>query len=140
VVLLVRVADKEPGTIEDPPLSQEGEARAQRLAQMFGDPGSLDGLYESDERRAQQTAAALAERLHRAPVVFGSGEAGAAAGRILREHAGGTVLVVASAAVLAQMLHELAGAAPVAGTDEASVMYVVSVPSVGRAHLTRIRL
>ena len=140
VVLLVRVADKEPGTIEDPPLSQEGEARAQRLAQMFGDPGSLDGLYESDERRAQQTAAALAERLHRAPVVFGSGEAGAAAGRILREHAGGTVLVVASAAVLAQMLHELAGAAPMAGTDEASVMYVVSVPSVGRAHLTRIRL
>ena len=106
---------------------------------MRPDPSIPDSLNPG-QRRAQQTAAALAERLHRAPVVFGSGEAGAAAGRILREHAGGTVLVVASAAVLAQMLHELAGAAPVAGTDEASVMYVVSVPSVGRAHLTRIRL
>lgn len=140
VVFLVRVADKEPGTIEDPPMSQEGEVRAQRLAQMFGDPGSLDALYESDERRAQQTAVALAERLHRAPVVFGAGDAGAAGARILREHAGGTVLVVASAAVLAQMLHELTGATPAAGTDDASVLYVVSVPSVGRAHLTRIRL
>src|SRR5256886_4166199 len=37
VVLLVRPVEKQPGSIDDPPLSPEGEQRAQRLAQMFGD-------------------------------------------------------------------------------------------------------
>jgi hypothetical protein len=35
-VVLVRHAEKELGTIEDPPLAPEGELRAQRLATMFG--------------------------------------------------------------------------------------------------------
>src|SRR2546421_719274 len=47
VVLLVRPVEKQPGSIDDPPLSPEGEQRAQRLAQMFGDaaPGESDILY-----------------------------------------------------------------------------------------------
>ena len=36
VVLLVRPAEKDPGTIADPPISPEGEERAQHLARMFG--------------------------------------------------------------------------------------------------------
>jgi len=140
VVLLVRAADKEPGTIEDPPMSQEGEARAQRLALMFGDgAGGLVAVYESDERRAQQTVAPLAERLHLAPVVFKGAEAGPTAARILREHPGATVLVVASAAALPAMISELAGVAVPAASDPANVLYVVSVPSIGRAQLTRLR-
>src|SRR5256885_3055175 len=35
VVLLVRPVEKQPGSIDDPPLSPEGEQRAQRLAQML---------------------------------------------------------------------------------------------------------
>src|ERR1700756_3100705 len=74
VVFLVRPVEKAPGSIDDPPVSPEGEARAERLAHMFGDElrggARLDGVYESDDRRAQQTAAPLIERLHRAPVVF----------------------------------------------------------------------
>ncbi len=68
VVFLVRPAEKTPGAIDDPPLSPEGEARAERLAHMFGDEtgaGRLAGIYESEDRRAQQTAAPLVERLHR---------------------------------------------------------------------------
>ena len=138
-MLLVHPAEKDPGTIEDPPVSPEGEARAQRLAQMFGDPtGGVDAIYESDERRAQQTVAPLAERLHRAPTVFKADEARAAAARILRQHPGGTVLVVASGAALPQMIQELTGTDR-ALPDDASVLYVVSVPSVGRAHLARLR-
>ena len=75
LVVLARPAEKDPGTIDDPPLSAEGEERAQRLARMFGAAlraGTVDGLYVSDERRAQQTAAPLAERLHRSAVVFGA--------------------------------------------------------------------
>jgi len=144
VVVLVRPVEKDPGAIDDPPLSPEGEARAQRLAQMFGGSGGggrIDLIYESDERRAQQTAAPLAERLHRAPVVFSSSGAQAAAARALREHPGGTVLVVATGPVLAQMVRELSGvAAPAAAADESDLIYIISVPRYGRAHLVRLRL
>jgi broad specificity phosphatase PhoE len=142
VVFLVGPVEKDPGTIEDPPLSPEGEVRAQRLAQMFGGSGSgrIDVIYESDDRRAQQTAAPLVERLHCAPVVFSGADTPALAARALREHAGGTLLVVATGPVLPLLIHELTGAAvPPAAPDEADLMYVVSVPHFGRAHLVRFR-
>jgi len=144
VILLVRPVEKQPGSIDDPPLAPEGEQRAQRLAQMFGDAsakGGLEAIYVSDDRRAQQTAAPLAQRLHRTPQLFSAGDARSAAARVLREHAGDTVLVIGSGATVPQMIHELngvdVGAAP---PGESDVLYVVSVPSFGRAHLVRIRL
>ena len=63
----VRHAEKALGTIEDPPLSPEGEQRSERLAQMFGErdgAGHLDAIYVTNTRRTQQTAAPLAARLH----------------------------------------------------------------------------
>ena len=142
VVLLVRPVEKQPGSIDDPPLSPEGEQRAQRLAQMFGDGGGrLDAIYASDDRRAQQTAAPLAERLRRAPVVFAAAESGATAAHALREHAGGAVLVIVSGSGLTQMLRELDPAdATAAAEGESDLMYIVSVPSYGRPHLVRFRL
>jgi len=143
VVFLVRPVEKHPGTIEDPPVSPEGEARAERLAHMFGDDasgaGRLDGVYESDDRRAQQTAAPLIERLHRAPVVFRVADARATAARALHEHPGGTLLVIASGTALPEMLQELAGVPLASAADDADFIYLVSVPSVGRAHLARLR-
>ena len=145
VVFLVHPAEKNVGAIDDPPISPEGEARAERLAHMFGEDvrgaGRLDGIYESADRRAGQTAAPLVERMHRAPVVFRAPEARATAARALREHAGGTILIVASGAALPQMVQELTGRPPAdAAADDADVIYVVSVPSIGRAHLARFRL
>jgi len=145
VVFLVHPVEKNPGTIEDPPLSPEGEARAERLAHMFGEEtrgaGRLDGIYVSDDRRAQQTAAPLVERLHRSAVVFHAAEARSTAAGALQQHAGGTVLVIASGAALPQMVQELAGTpAPATAADDADLVYVVSVPRIGRAHLARFRL
>ena len=144
VVLLVRPVEKQPGSIDDPPLSPEGEQRAQRLAQMFSDAGAgggLDAIYASDDRHAQQTAAPLAQRLHRAPQLFSAGDARTAAARVVREHAGGTVLVIGSGTTVPQMIHELNGVdVGAAAPGESDILYVVSVPSFGRAHLVRIRL
>ncbi|HKD54651.1 MAG TPA: phosphoglycerate mutase family protein [Steroidobacteraceae bacterium] len=143
VIFLVPAGPKEPGTIDDPPISPEGEARAQRLANMFGEAGGagrLDAIYESSERRAQQTAAPLVERLQRSPVVFGASDARAIAAQALHAHSGGTVMVIASAAALAQMLRELTGTEPPAAALDADLIYVVSIPSIGRAHFTRFRL
>lgn len=144
VVFLVRPVEKAPGAIDDPPVSPEGEARAARLAYMFGaDKGGavrLDGIYESDDRRAQQTAAPLIERLHRSPIVFQGAEARAIASQALHEHAGGTVLVIASDPALAQMVQELAGGNLAAAVpDDPDIIYVVSVPRFGRAHLSGFR-
>jgi broad specificity phosphatase PhoE len=145
VVFLVRPVEKSPGTIDDPPISPEGEARAERLAHMFGQEirgaGRLDGIYESDDRRAQQTAAPLIERVHRAPVVFAAAQARTTAARALREHSGGTVLIIATGTARSQMVEELAGVQlPAAAPDDADVVYVVSVPRIGRAHVARFRL
>jgi broad specificity phosphatase PhoE len=142
VVVLVHPVEKGPGTIDDPPLSAEGEERAQRLARLLaGAAGAthVDSIYVSDDRRARRTAAPLSERLHRAPLVFTAAEAHAAVERALRENAGGTVVMVASDATLPQMLRELAGeqlagAAPA----DADILYIVSVPTFGRAHQLRL--
>jgi len=142
VVLLVRPLEKDPGTIDDPPVSPEGEERAQRLAHMFGasGAGAIDAIYLSDDRRAEQTAAPLVERLHRAPVIFSAGDARATAGRALREHNGGTVLMIASGVALPQMIGALAGSdAAQRVPDDPDLMYVISIPTFGRPHLVRFR-
>jgi broad specificity phosphatase PhoE len=74
-------------------------------------------------------------------VVFRAAEARTTAARALHEHAGGTVLIIASGAALTQMVQELAGTAPAStAPDDADLVYVVSVPRIGRAHVTRFRL
>lgn len=143
VVVLVPSGERAPGTIEDPPISAEGEERAQRLARMFGEGGvgRLDGVYVSGERRAQQTATPLLDLLHLNPVAYSAKDASATAAQLLRAHAGGVVLVIGDAAALQQFLTELAGpkARPVA-RDEPDLLYIVSVPTFGRAQVLRLRV
>src|SRR5438045_4878639 len=137
VVLLVRPVEKQPGSIDDPPLSPEGEQRAQRLAQMLGDGGAgggLEAIYVSDDRRAQQTAAPLAQRLHRAPQRFSARDARTAAARVLGGLTGGTVLVMGGGATGRRIILELRGggvAAPAGGETE--ILYVFGVAGSGRS-------
>jgi phosphohistidine phosphatase SixA len=143
VVVLASVGEKDPGTIDDPPISAEGELRAQRLAQLFAVPGGLgrlDALYVSSERRAAQTAAPLADLLHLTPSVYPVAEASATAADLLRGHEGGAVLVVGGAAAVQQFLRQLAGTASPPGTAaEPDLLYIVSVPSFGRPQVLRLR-
>jgi broad specificity phosphatase PhoE len=143
LVILASSGEKEPGTIDDPPISAEGEQRAQRLAQMFaagGGPGRLEALYVSGERRAQQTAAPIAERLHLTPTVFDAKQAAAAAASLLRGHEGAAVLVIGGGAAMQQFLRQLTktgGAAAAPG--EPDLIYIVSVPSFGRPQVLRLK-
>jgi broad specificity phosphatase PhoE len=143
VVVLASAGEKEPGTIDDPPISAEGERRAQRLAQMFalgGGPGRLDALYVSGERRAQQTAAPLEELLHLVPTVYDAKAAPAAAAGVLHAHEGGAVLVIGGAAALQQFLRQLAGAGSGAEAPaDPDLLYIVSVPTYGHPHVLRLK-
>jgi broad specificity phosphatase PhoE len=142
VVVLVASPDRQPGNIADPPISADDEARAQRLARMFGAGaalGRLEAIYASDDRRVQQTVAPLAERLQRAPVLFSANDVGAAAARVLREHSGGKVLVAGPGTSVTQMAQALGGAdAARAVANDPDALYVVSIPSFGHSQLLRV--
>jgi hypothetical protein len=71
-------------------------------------------------------------------VIFNAADARATAERTLREHSGGTVLMIASSPALGQLVHEFTGT-DLAGQDGPDVICVVSIPSFGRAHLARFR-
>ncbi|HVW71161.1 MAG TPA: hypothetical protein VHB68_19440 [Steroidobacteraceae bacterium] len=142
VVVLVRPVDKEAGTIDDPPLSPDGELRAQRLAQLLGETtgvGRLDGIYVTDARHAQQIIAPLADRLGMKPVVIPGDDPGAIVSRMTRGHDGGTVLFVGNGHNVPQLVYELTGVdVSHSSESEHDTMYVVSVPTFGHASVLRL--
>lgn len=142
-VVAVRHAEKALGTIDDPPLSPEGEQRSERLALMFAEragAGHLDAIYVTNTRRTQQTAAPLAARLHLVPVVLPAADIQGTAARILKEHRGGTVLVLGHGNTLPQLVRELSGKQiePIPDDDYGEI-YVLSVPRFGSASLVRLK-
>jgi phosphohistidine phosphatase SixA len=143
VVVLASSGEKDPATIDDPPISAEGERRAQRLAQMFvpgGEGGRIGALYVSSERRAQQAAAPVAELAHLTPTVYDARDASAVAAGLLRSHDGGAVLVIGGPAALQQFLRQLTGSASAGqGAADPDLLYIVSVPSFGRPQVLRLK-
>jgi 2,3-bisphosphoglycerate-dependent phosphoglycerate mutase len=144
-IVLVRHAEKQPGTIEDAPLTPQGEQRAARLAQMLGDGesfGRVQRIYITDTQRSRQTAEDLAQRLNLKPVVVESGSSvDALAHRVLSENHGGLALVVGHSNTVPQLVAALAHAnkVPAIGEEEFDTMYVVTVPTIGRASVLRLK-
>src|SRR5262245_45697251 len=136
-IVLIRHAEKQLGAIDDAPLTPQGELRATRLAQMFGDAeafGRVQKIYVSDTRRSQQTAAALAQRLNLKPVIVDakSGTSGLAR-RVLRENRGGLAIIVGHSNTVPQLVTALTGASNVPPIDDQAfdTMYVITVPTIG---------
>jgi broad specificity phosphatase PhoE len=142
VVVLARHAEKDLSSIQDPPLSAEGEQRAERLAQMFGRStgvGRIDAIYVSDARRTQQTAAPLAERLGKQAIVVPAADIKGLVSRVMHEHEGGSVLIVGHSNTVPELIHELGSIdVPPIGDDEYDTLYVLSIPSFGQASLLRM--
>lgn len=142
-IVLVRHAEKQLGTIEDPPLTQEGDERAQRLAGLFGDRspiGTVDAVYATKTRRAQATAAPLAARLGLTVVTADEAPADLAR-RVRREQHGGVALVVGHSNTVPQIVAALTARQdiPAMADDDFGTIYIVSVPDVGRASVVRLR-
>ena len=142
-VIVIRHAEKVLDGTPDPGLTAAGSARAELLARLFGDPkgpGNLTAIYTSPARRAQLTVAPLAQRLGLAPIVVSSADPKALARRVLREQAGGRILIVAHSDTVPEIVSVLSGVSdvpPIADTDYGT-LYVVSVPLAGRASLLRL--
>ena len=144
-IVLIRHAEKQVNTISDAPLAPQGELRATRLAQMFGDAsrfGGIQKIYVTDTRRTQQTAAALAQRLDLEPeIVEGKSDAADFARRVLRENRGGRALVVGHSNTVPEIVAALADQSdvPPIGDEEFDTLYVVTVPTIGRASVLRMK-
>jgi len=142
-VILVRHAEKELGTIADPPLSDEGARRAQRLAELLAVPdegGKIAGIYVTDTRRTQQTANPLATRLQLRTVALPATDVSEIAARALREFRGKRVLIVGHSNTVPELVHELSSQrVPAIADDDFGNVYIVSVPSIGTANVLRMR-
>jgi broad specificity phosphatase PhoE len=137
-IIVVREAESD----ADLPLTAAGQSRALALAHMFGGAraGRIDAIYVSPSSRSRMTAVPLATRLDLAPIVAAELDTRDLARRVLREHAGGRILVVAHREAVTAFAEALSGTAPLPAIDEQDfgTMYVVSVPRVGRPNLLQL--
>lgn len=144
-IVLVRHAEKQIGTIDDAPLTPQGEQRAMRLAQMFGDAdsfGRVRQVYVTDTRRSQQTAAGLAQRLNLKPVLVDpKASTNELARRVLRENRGGLALIVGHSNTVPALVAKLSGAenVPPMSDEDFDTLYVVTVPTIGKASVLRLK-
>jgi broad specificity phosphatase PhoE len=144
-IVLVRHAEKQVGAISDAPLSPQGEVRASRLAQMFGDSeafGRIGRIYVTNTRRTQQTAAGLAQRLGLQPVVVDAKvDSKELARRVLRDNRGHRALVVGHSNTVPELVAAIAriDKVPPIGEEEYDTVYVVTVPTIGRVSVLRLK-
>ena len=142
VVVLVRHAEAGDGNAGDPDLSAAGEARVAKLGALLTDvlgERNVDYLYAADTRRAQQTAAPVANEFKLPINVLSSSDWAGFASRIKREHRGKTVMVVGYASTLPSVLGQLSGDNVAMQDDEFDSIYFVVMPSPGETRVLRVR-
>jgi phosphohistidine phosphatase SixA len=141
-VIVIRHAEKEL-TNPDPPLSPAGQARAELLARMFGETqgaGRLNAIYVSDTVRSRSTAAPLAARLGITPIVAPSNDSKRLARRVLSDNSGRRVMIIGHANTVPELVKALGDRSDIPDIDEKdfSLMYIVTVPRIGRANVLRL--
>jgi broad specificity phosphatase PhoE len=142
VVILVRHAEGGESTSGDPDLSPAGEKRVATLGALIDDllaERKVDYLYAADTRRAQQTAAPVANEFKLPINVLASSDWSGLAARIRSEHRGKTVVVVGYATTLPGVINQLSGTELAMGEDEFDSLYVVVMPSPGETRVLRVR-
>lgn len=142
VVVLVRHAEAAASNTGDPDLSPAGERRAARLGTFLADALAgrpVDHLYAADTRRAQQTAASVANEFKLPTNLLASSDWAGLASRIRRDHRGETVVVVGYGSTLPTVLDQLSARHVAFDSGDYGSIYVVVVPSPGQPRVIRLR-
>ena len=111
------------GEGSDPGLTEEGRLNAERLIPLLADDRPA-AIYASATRRAQETAAPLAQKLGLTPKIYDPRDTAGLVERVKAE--AGTVLVVGHSNTVPEIVERLGGArpAPLAETDYGDVWRV----------------
>ena len=129
-VVLVRHAEKADDS-DDPPLSKQGQLRAESLASLLAGAG-VKGIFVTQYRRTGLTAAPLASRTKVAPVSLHSDAVDELVGRLRAEHAADVVLCVGHSGSLPKIIKAYGYPDPVEiGHDEYDSLFVL-VPRAGQ--------
>ena len=142
VVILVRHAEAATSASGDPDLNSAGERRAALLGTFLADalPGrSVDHLYAADTRRAQQTAASVANQFKLPINLLAASDWVGLVSRIKRDHRGETVVVVGYASTLPGLLNQLSASHQALEPDDFGSIFVVVMPSPGQPRTVRLR-
>jgi 2,3-bisphosphoglycerate-dependent phosphoglycerate mutase len=138
-LILVRHAEKAADGTLDPPLTQEGEARAAELAYLLGHM-KLDAVYATPFKRTHDTVlpTASAKRLE---VASYRADQDDFLDMVLKEHRGGTVLICGHSNTVPALANKLLGRKKYAQLDDAVYdnLFIVSVPASGPARVLRLR-
>ena len=140
-VLVVRHAEQLNNRSDDPSLNEAGVERARRLGQTLRSV-DIDAVYATQFLRTQQTARAVAE-VHGADVTpVDADRVDRVVSRILSDHVGQTVLVVAHGDTAMQVLEQLGvslESIPGESFADYNDLFVVTVRGGGRADAVRLK-
>jgi len=134
VIILVRHAERAPLTSpdDDPPLTAEGKARAQRLAALLA-KAEIRAVFTTRFRRTQETAKPLADLLQLTPIEESDTVQLIAK---LRTHGDETVLVVGHSDTVPDVIKAFGGPTVTIADDAFDDLFVLS-PATGT--ITRLK-
>lgn len=107
-VLIVRHAEKGTTPPNDPPLSTDGQARAQTLARVVGD-ANVRAIYATEFARTQQTVQPLATQLSLPVTQISASDTDGLVNNILSNHRGEVVCVAGHSDTVPVIIEKLNG-------------------------------
>ncbi|HEX8746820.1 MAG TPA: phosphoglycerate mutase family protein [Pyrinomonadaceae bacterium] len=149
-VILVRHAEKAEAPREDPPLTEAGVARSQKLASLLSGAG-IKAIYTSQFLRTKQTVEPLAKQLGitTAPITIQSKQSNPrevseeSIRRIvdrIMEHPGDTALVVGHSNSVPDVIRMLGGdTVPVIDERKFDDLFIVTVYARGKAKVVQLK-
>lgn len=143
-VIIVRHAEKAATPKDDPALSAAGKLRAQALADMLSEVdvvAGLNAIFVSEARRTRDTAKPLANRLNLPLFEMPAADVKGLVERILNEHKGDIVLIVAHSDTVPALIREFGGSKKVPPVEEHEYtnLYILSMPWSGKTKTLRLK-
>ena len=125
--------------VEDPPLTEEGFARAKTWATVFRDTG-INKIYTSKKMRTKQTGEVIAQELNIPLQQVSRRDIDGLVNQVRKEHTDDLVLIVTHSKILPKLLNAFApfGEYPTIKPDDYDNLFII-VPK-GKAEPTVMRL
>lgn len=138
----VRHAEKAKDDPHDPPLSAEGEARAEHLGRILAEAG-LDSVFSSPARRAQLTAEPTQRRAHTPPLeLYDPGDQENWILELLANSRGKKILIVGHQDSVPHLINQLNGGGfdfdNISNSDYGKI-YVVATKGIGETEVIELR-
>jgi broad specificity phosphatase PhoE len=129
---------------DDPGLSEAGQRRVAELTRQLRDAdvvAGIDAIYSTPLRRTQETAQPIADALDLAINTYDPSDTEAVLDRILKDHKGKIILVVAHSNTVPVLIANLGASkkVPPIQEDEYDNIYIISIPWFGKTKTIRLR-